>query len=1658
MKYTNKILRILGKGAIALLVLFLFLSLLIQIPTVQTWVVQKVTTNLTKTLDTKVEIGSVDIKFFKTVSLQNIYIEDHQKDTLLFAQELDASIGLFSFLDSKIYLNQVSLNQANVNLSRPSNDSLFNFNFLIDAFSSNEPKLEKDTTTKNGWGFGIGNVLLQEVNFNLKDEYAGLDLETFLGELVVSVDVMDLENKQIKIQNIDLNNSIVKLVFGKSTESKVANDKDVKEMANDLFFPYVGWDFIVNDFGVNDSDIFVKNKNGLKSRNQFDVNDLVFKDMKLKIENFLWDKNNLVAIIQSLKVQEKSGFTLNNFRANVVMKPQQIALSNLQVKTPNSRIHNTTMIEFDDFSELGNDFYNSTFTTNFFKTEIGSNDLKYFVGVLGKLPVVDLTTNRFIKLNGIVSGTINDFTAERVDVEVENALVLKMNGLVKNVLENEMMIFDLNLEELSTSFEKLNSILKNVTLPEGLQSFGIFKLEGELKGKITDVDITQLKLNTDANTGFNLAGKIVGLPDIEKMEMDLNIENIFTIADDLDGFVKTGLPPMLDTLGKVKYEGKFDGSLTTFDLIGKLTTDLGILESDIFMKFNEDYSSADYKGVVQLSDFQLGRLYGDSLQLGKVTLNAELKGNGFTLDSLNAELKTEIEKIEYRNYQYKNILVDGVLQQKVFFGELDLKDPNATIDFDGKVSLSEEKPVYEFTMLVDTLNLEKLNLMENQLSLSAKLEMNFSGKNIEDFDGEMDLTEIVINNQGEKFNTDSLEIIGTRISPFNRKLTIRSSFLTGEIKGDYNLQELPDLILAYINDYYPLDNFLSKKQKIKKYQDIIRTQNFDLSFQMEDIKPINIFVPQLHSMENARLVGNFNSKEKNINFSVGAENILYNRIKIKNAGWSLNGSTKELLNQLVINEIDDPSGGSVSQIRLDNKLLNDSIYFDLHFENDTIEQLLNIAASVTPNAKKNRLEFENEMVVNNKTWQIDENNFIEFKTNSLLINELIFSYEGQSLGISSLTKKINEPIPPINISFKDFQIKEFSKLANIENVNFSGMLNGDLKVIDPFENLHYTADLTIPDMSFNDEPVGDLNIDFEQPFNSEDINVKVLLQGEENNFEVVGDYNVRTTQYDVIADIPTLQLRLVDPLVVGLFGQSTGTVNGGFSLNGTTDQPKINGTLNLNKISTVIDFSKTRYAIKKGEIRFTNQEINLGTLTLSDGRNDNALLSGKITHDFFSDLKLDLNVNTNRFTFLNTESTDNDLFYGKLFLNANASIQGEIEKPLIEVNAKTLEGSELNVSAFSEEESFLEKNFIIFGNPKTYETESEDSTKIAYEIQNAFPAEIRLNLELTDSAIFRVIVDPLTGDQLEAKGNSDLLINLLPSGEVNIFGNYIIQSGQYKFSYTDVFKRDFEIVQGGSVEFSGDPLKARFNVTAKYTTQATPFELIGNQTTLSASEISAAQKRQNIEVLMRMDGNIAAPELKFDIGIPDAEGTIVNSEIQRKLAELRNEPNELNKQIFGLLILNGFIVSSGNADFSSTGSAVVLGSVSKFVSQQLNQLADKYIKGVKINFDINSYRSKYANDGEGGNVTELGVGVTKEINERLSIKAGGNIDLNSDSESSGFSQIAGDFVLEYKLTNSGEYLLKVFRKSDYDVLNEENAVKSGVGISVSKSFGGGKKN
>jgi hypothetical protein len=72
------------------------------VPSVQTWLVKKVTTNLSNKLHTKVSMESVDFTFFYKLKFKKLLIEDRSKDTLLYAGSAQVNVNDWFFTKNNI--------------------------------------------------------------------------------------------------------------------------------------------------------------------------------------------------------------------------------------------------------------------------------------------------------------------------------------------------------------------------------------------------------------------------------------------------------------------------------------------------------------------------------------------------------------------------------------------------------------------------------------------------------------------------------------------------------------------------------------------------------------------------------------------------------------------------------------------------------------------------------------------------------------------------------------------------------------------------------------------------------------------------------------------------------------------------------------------------------------------------------------------------------------------------------------------------------------------------------------------------------------------------------------------------------------------------------------------------------------------------------------------------------------------------------------------------------------------------------------------------------------------------------------------------------------------------------------------------------------------
>lgn len=1641
----KKILKYSGIILLALLGLFLLLVFLLQFPKIQTAVTNQVTKSLSKSLNTKVQIDRVDLDFFKTGVLENIYIEDQQQDTLLYADRLATNIGVFSLFQRNIFLNSVELTGAKIKLNRPVSDSTFNFAFLVDAFQP-----EPDTTgTAAPWTFSLGAITINHSAINYIDEVTRMEVLAQIPNLEVTANELDLNEQRIDLANVTLEDLMVNY---QQLESEIIPDTSQETI--DLVFPTLGWDLRVDEFELVNNQLFFNNQNIAKSTKQgIDFQHLAVSNLNFLLQDMVWEGKRIEGEIDHFNLSEQSGFELQNLQGKLVADTTQIVVENLAIQTPHSQLANTTSLQFQSFSDLADLTNQVRFESQFEEVNIAFKDLTFFAPTINEIQQLNTALQEQLYLNGQVEGTINNLKINNLDFRVGRKIDLALNGNLQNITDVERVSFNIQLKKLATSYQNINSLIDSLPLPEGLANFGQFNLSGHAKGEMNDFNINDLFLQTETNTFIKGDAYLVGLPNTKNLRFDLDIKTLETHAEDWKGFLQDTIPAVLDSLGDVRFVGKIDGDIYNFDLVGDLNTDIGRLESDVKLRLADNYQSGSYQGNLQLVNFELGKAFPANAALGAASLRVKGQGSGFALDSLIADAQVIIDSINYNDYTYRDIEIDGKIEQKDFNGQINLADENVKLAFDGQANLQDSIPDFNFTLKLDTINFLALNFTQTELSAKLKADVNFSGNSINNIAGESVISNFVIANATDTYAEDSIFFKATQPSIDSATLSLTSDFLKAKVKGDFDIAKLASVTINYINDFFPLDNLLDTITRANVAAAFNEQQSFDFDIQITDPLPLTfLFLPQLTRLDDGIIRGNFDRKKQEMAIETIIDNIEFGTLVADQLLFNVDGNPEKLYANLSFLQIE--AAGLYAPLAIfETDLGEDSLRFQLTVTGDTLENRLAFRGIAYEAPQWYEFKLTDNFYLNDETWQVAANNGVYFLNNYLFVNNLKIREGSHQIAIQSEGyPKETATTPPIDLSFKDFQINDITNFLAINQNRVKGLINGNFTLKEPFGNAHYVADLQIDSLTLNEEPIGQFYVNSDQAENRKIINLSAGLKGTQNNLTINGQYLIDERTFDIEGDIQTMEMRLLNPFMEGIISDSKGVASGNFTLGGTPQKPDLKGQINLQQVSTTIDFLGASITIPEHTVSFNNQEITLGTVNVKDTDNQTATLSGNIYHDFFADFLLDLRFQTNSFQVMNTTAEQSPLFFGQLFVSADVNIDGSLELPFIEVNARTLPNSVFNLQPLIESEQISTDDYIIFTTPEKYAEEGEEATVPKYEIQNVLNVDLLMNLDVTPDALLKIIIDPLTGDQVEGRGRSNMTVALSPAGDMRILGDFVIDRGQYNFSYQNLVKKNFDIQSGSRVSFVGDPLKARFNITAAYNVKTTTYELIRNETNFEgSSEASAARRRTDVQTLLYLNGLFTNPEISFDIRLPEGVGNDVSSSVSRKLNDLRNDQNEMNKQVFSLLLFNSFIASeNAGQSLAGAGQNVALSSVSKLLSNQLNKLAGKYLKGLELSFDLASYQSNF--EDSAGPAVELGVGLSQKLfNDRITIKA--DADFNLANQTTAGSNVAGDFVLEYQLTESGSYILRVFRLSDFDILTDENTARTGVGINFRKSFG-----
>jgi hypothetical protein len=757
------------------------------------------------------------------------------------------------------------------------------------------------------------------------------------------------------------------------------------------------------------------------------------------------------------------------------------------------------------------------------------------------------------------------------------------------------------------------------------------------------------------------------------------------------------------------------------------------------------------------------------------------------------------------------------------------------------------------------------------------------------------------------------------------------------------------------------------------------------------------------------------------------------------------------------------SGESIelNNTTLDASLANNQMDFTLNVKDKALKDKYHLSGLLNqPQPDNYTLTIKQEnLMLNYNAWEISANNKFIIAGNKFNANDFTLSRGEQQLKITSQSGSVHAPM---EAGFTNFRLSTLTGFIQSDSTLADGNINGKLTLIDLTSTPVFTSDLIVNDLRIRNDTVGNVHLLVNNKV-SNTYNADITITGRGNDVRLAGNYNPTNSDnnFDFDLDIRQLPLTTAQAFSAGSIKDASGSVNGKFAVKGTMKDPSISGALNFNKATFILTQFNTYLAVDGEKLAVTDKGIQFNNFIIKDSSGNQLWINGTAATSNFSNYKFDLSVKANNFQALNSTKKVNKKLYGQLFFNTALSIKGTEELPIIDGRLVINEKTKLTIVLPQQEPGIVEREgvveFVDMDNPLI---DSLFMASIDSLNRTGFTGmDVSMIIEINKEADLTLIIDEGNGDFINVKGEALLSTSVDRSGKILLSGTYELQSGAYELTF-NFLRRKFQIQKGSKITWEGEPTDATVDITAKYIANVAPLDLVKNQLSenVTTNQRNTYLQKLPFDVMLKMEDELLRPKISFDIILPNDKSYVVSNDVitnvRTRLDQLRQDEGEMNKQIFSLLLLNRFVAEN---PFESSGgstnvSTLARNSVSKLMTEQLNRLAADLVKGLEINFNIQS--TEDYTTGERQDRTDLNVGLSKRLlNDRITVTVGSNFELEAPQNSAQHStNVAGDVALDYKISSDGRYMLRGFRKNEYQGVIDGYIIETGVGFIITVDY------
>lgn len=1624
---------------------------LIRLPSVQNYIAGKVSNYLETKIGTPVDIGYVNIAFPKMLVLENVYFEDQTQDTLVSGDRIKVDIDMFKILKNTIEVQEIQLEGITSKIKRTAPDGNFNFDYIVKAFSSEEESTVTETDTTSALIFKLDKVGLERIHFVYNDEMIGTSADLHLNKLNTRVKTFDLAgNMTFDLPNIHVDglSAIIKQ-WAPATASKEVKPEDFG-----ITDPTTNTTSLLPNLGTETitlKNIFIRYDDASSAmKTKFDI-----KNLSANVESI--DLNKEVVKLKEVVLDQSDSYVLFD-KITQTKEPDTSSSSvNWTVSVDKIAVDKTNFTFKDD---------NQARMPGFDYGNIGIKDLAGAIrginysadsisGSVQNLTAKDRSGLYLKQLKG-------DFVYGNNGAVIENLLVQTPKTTIRDYIKisypsldavskyPQLVQVDARIRKSQIDMSDIKYFAPDLEQMDVMKPLmtRIFYIDGRVVGRLDDLNIPNIEFKTLDKTHVIASAKIKGLPDTDKLHVDLNLKKLTTGKVDLDRLVaKSLLPEGMDFEypNSISLAGTFNGGMSGFNANMKLMTEKGNASVDGFL--NMAQRDTTYDAQVSIDNFNLGHILKQDSVFGIISANAQIKGRGLNPKTMDADVKGTINRFDAMGYGYNNINLDLIAQSGDIAGSVISTDPNIRFNANLAADMSDIYPKVTLNMMIDSVNLQNLNLIDDNFRYHGKIDANFETADLNHLNGRLNITQSSIAYNEERYALDTISLIA-RADTSRNTLMLRSEFLRAHLVGQYKLTELGASMQDAIRIYY---NPTNEPPKELKYD----AQNFEFSATLNYSRFLKDFFPDIEKMSDITLDGTFNSQQKSIMAKLLAPSIIYGGTEVSNLGMDIITVDSTLYYSTLIDKI------KVNQIELRNTILSgqaveNNLDFGLWIKDNQDKDRYHLGARMSVDQGNYLLSLlEDGLMLNYDTWQISPTNQLSFGSDGIRAQDFLLSNNGQELRIQSQDSTLNSPI---DITFNNFRIETLSDILESDDWTLGGGINGAATISRLDTKPVFVSDIEINKFYFGRDTVGNILLNVHnQTENTYSADIRITENG--NDVQLLGEYYAPLAaepSFNASLNLKPLKMSTIQAFSLGYLKNSAGDLNGELRISGNLDNPKILGDLTFNQARLNVAMLNADFLMDNQKISFTNQGIQFRQFLLRDGNGNEAKLNGSILTETYTDFAFNLNLTTNNFAVVNSTREDNDLFYGKLYATSNIRIRGNMDKPIIDGNVSANENTDFVFIVPNDNPGIAERDGVVKFVDKSDTARTNvfarlDSLTTVSRLQGI---DLALNLSTDRDAKFKIIIDEGSQDALNIQGVAELSTAIDASEKITMSGTFTVEDGNYSFNFGPV-KKEFDFEKGSTITWNGDPLDARLNITALYKGRFPTLDLVANQIGTESSNLY--KQRIPFDVKLILTGELFKPEVSFDIDLDENNAIVsqdVVSKVNNALVALRDDPAELNKQVFSLIILGRFMSANPFESLSGGGGVegIARSSVSSFLTSQLNNLASDLIKGIELDFNLQSEQDYLS--GSAQNRTDLNIGLSKMLfDDRLKITVGSNFEVEGKTRPGERpNNIAGDISLDYQLSKDGRYFARVYRKNQYQATLQGQFIETGIGFIINMSY------